>query len=81
MKIKIRVFASVKDICGFSEKELIVSEDIKAGQIIDQLCRNNPDLSRIKSTLLYAVNEDYCDNSRTLSDGDILAVFPPVSGG
>ena len=31
--------------------------------------------------LLYAVNQEYADRSSPLSDGDEVAVIPPVSGG
>lgn len=81
MKIKLRLFASVKDICGFSEKELIVSDNIKVFHIIEQLCRSHPELLESKSSLLYAVNEEYCDGEKEINENDTLAVFPPVSGG
>jgi molybdopterin synthase catalytic subunit len=81
MKVKVKLFASVKDICGFSEKELIVSDGIRAVQIVEQLAKNHPDLQKIKPTLLYAINENYCDPQDAMSDNDLLAVFPPVSGG
>jgi molybdopterin converting factor subunit 1 len=81
MKIKIKVFASIKDICGFNEKELIVSEAIKVNEIVDLFIKSNHGLSEKKDSFLIAVNEEYCTMDMMLKDGDILAIFPPVSGG
>ncbi len=81
MRIKIKVFASVRDICGFNEKELIVSDSIKVNEVLDLFIKGNQELSEKKDTLLIAVNEEYCSVERTLSEGDIMAIFPPVSGG
>jgi len=81
MRIKIKVFASIRDICGFSDKELIVSDSIKVNEVIDLFIKGNQELSEKKNNLLIAVNEEYCRMDRTLEDGDTLAIFPPVSGG
>ena len=81
MKIRLRLFASIKEKCGFSEKELTVSSDIKITHIIDLLCKSHPELPEVRPSLLYAVNEEYCEGDKTLKDGDTLAIFPPVSGG
>jgi molybdopterin converting factor subunit 1 len=81
MRIKIKVFASLRDICGFNEKELIVSDFIKVNEVIDLFIKSNQILEEKKDSLLTAVNEEYCKTDRTLEDGDTLAIFPPVSGG
>ena len=38
-------------------------------------------ISEMERSLLFAVNEEYAVPSQPLSDGDRLAVLPPVSGG
>lgn len=81
MRIKVKVFASIRDICGFDEKDLIVSDSIKLNEVISLFIKNNQELAGKKDTLLIAVNEEYCKLDRTLEDGDTLAIFPPVSGG
>jgi molybdopterin converting factor subunit 1 len=81
MKIKIKVFASIRDICGFHEKELIVSDSIKVNDVVDLFIKCNNELSAKKDNFLIAVNEEYCAMDMMLKDGDILAIFPPVSGG
>jgi molybdopterin synthase catalytic subunit len=41
----------------------------------------HPRLAGLERSLLFAVNEEYASLSQPLSDGDQLAVLPPVSGG
>lgn len=81
MKIIIKTFASVKDICGFEEKEVVVSEGITAGEAVERLAAGFEALEKMKKTLLLAVNEGYVGREHVLLDGDVLAIFPPVSGG
>ncbi|MFA5518755.1 MAG: molybdopterin converting factor subunit 1 [Spirochaetota bacterium] len=81
MRVKVKLFASFKDICGFAEKELIVSEAIKVSEIVDMLIKSNREFAEKKDTLLVAVNEEYCSLNKILQEGDTIALFPPVSGG
>ncbi|HRZ28206.1 MAG TPA: MoaD/ThiS family protein [Spirochaetota bacterium] len=81
MKIKIKTFASLREICGFSEKDFIVSEGITVADIIRDICGNFQGFEKRKDSLLFAINEEYCGKDAVLSDNDVLAIFPPVSGG
>lgn len=81
MKIKIKAFASVREAVGFEEKELTVSEDITVKDIMQQLKKSHPTLDGFNGSLLFAINEEYCRDTATLSEEDTLAIFPPVSGG
>ncbi len=81
MKIKIKTFATIRELFGFNEKELIVSDGISVKEVVRDLEMSYPSLKNIEGPLLYAVNEEYCPVDMLLADGDILAIFPPVSGG
>lgn len=81
MKIRIRTFASLKEICGFSEKDFIVSEGLTVSDLFRELCRNYKGFEKKQESLLFAVNDEYCGKEAVLSDNDVLAIFPPVSGG
>lgn len=81
MRVKVKIFASFRDIFGFTEKELIVSDAIKVSEIVNVLIKSCTELADKKDTLLVAVNEEYCDLNRILQEGDTVALFPPVSGG
>jgi sulfur-carrier protein len=81
MKIKIKAFASVREALGFDEKELTVSEGIAVKDVIRQIANSHRPAPGKDMTLLYSINEEYCRDDAALSDGDRLAIFPPVSGG
>lgn len=81
MKIKIKTFAHLKELCGFEERELLVSEGITVSDVLTMLSKSYQGFNNSTSSLLCAINEEYCGIDKTLSDNDVLAIFPPVSGG
>ncbi len=81
MKITIKAFASVKDLCGFSEREFELPEHATADDAVRRVERECAGGSAGIESLLLAVNEEYCRGDRVLAENDILALFPPVSGG
>jgi len=81
MKIKIKAFANVREAFGFDEKELTVSDGISVKEVVQQLKKSYRPLNEFDGSLLFAINEEYRPDNTTLSDGDTLAIFPPVSGG
>lgn len=81
MIITVKAFASVSEICGFRERSFVVAEGTSAGVFLQSLILEFPKLSRLSSRLLAAVNEEHASPERVLVDGDVVAYFPPVSGG
>ncbi|HOP28919.1 MAG TPA: molybdopterin converting factor subunit 1 [Spirochaetota bacterium] len=80
-KIRLKLFASLKDICGFSERDFSFEKPSSVNDLIDELAALYPAVSEKKGILLIAVNEEYTDAGTILKDGDTVAIFPPVSGG
>jgi molybdopterin synthase catalytic subunit/molybdopterin converting factor small subunit len=72
--IRVRVFAGLRERAGWSERELdgvaTVADVWPALGLGDE-----------PAGLLYAVNQEYADRDRELTDGDEVALIPPVSGG
>ena len=73
MKVTVRLFAGLRERAGWSEREI---EAKTVGEVWAQL-----GLGEEPGGLLYAVNKDYAERSTALSDGDEVALIPPVSGG
>lgn len=81
MNITIKAFATVKDILGFDQCELSVASHASIRDVHELLSQQHEGLGEKKASLFYAVNEEYSDLDRILKPGDVLAIFPPVSGG
>jgi len=81
IKIQLKLFASMKDICGFSEKDFTFEKPVTVNDLINELSALYPAVAEKKSTLLIAVNENYTNTGTVINDGDTVAIFPPVSGG
>ncbi len=79
MKVKLRFFASIRQITGKSESEVIVPDNLNTRELLE-LVKNMYDQFNEK-TVLYAVNGEYVGEKVKLNEGDIIAFFPPVSGG
>ena len=81
MKIRIKLFASVREIIGQKELILEVPDGMTASALPQQLAAQYPRLRTLVSFLKVAVNQEYADGARVLAEGDEVALLPPVSGG
>ena len=81
MKIRVRLFAAVKDIVGQREVVLDLPEGTTAAGMLDRFSGDYPRLRGLAPSLLFAVNREYVEGTRVLAEGDEVALIPPVSGG
>jgi MoaE-MoaD fusion protein len=73
MRIKVRLFAGLREHAGWSSRE------IDARTVADVWPALG--LGDEPEGLLYAVNRQYAERTQDLRDGDEVALIPPVSGG
>jgi molybdopterin synthase catalytic subunit/molybdopterin converting factor small subunit len=76
VRIRVRLFAALRERAGMGENEVELTEGARARDVWELL-----ELGPEPSGLAYAVNRQYVDRDHELSDGDELAIIPPVSGG
>jgi molybdopterin synthase catalytic subunit len=81
MTIKIRFFGECKELAGVESVEIQPSDHPSVAAVMRLLIDRYPKLEKLANRLLMAVNEEYATPETQLSDGDTLAIFPPVSGG
>lgn len=81
MKIHLRFFAAVRERLGESARELEVPEGTTVAALWAQLQAAHPALGVFAASLSFAVNQEYVGRTHCLSDGDEIALIPPVSGG
>ena len=81
MRVKVRVFARLRDIVGEGELDRDVPAGTTAQGVWDILAREYPELTRYQAVVSCAVREEYSPLTTVLEDGDEVAFLPPVSGG
>ena len=79
--VRVLFFGAARDAAGHEELELSLSSPANVTSARAQLLTAYPALARFGNSLLLAVNQEYALADRKISDGDELAVLPPVSGG
>jgi len=76
VKIKIRLFAGLRQAAGFKEKSIELTE----GATVADLLAHLPDAVTGR-TFYVSVNQEYAQRDTLLHDGDEVGLLPPVSGG
>ena len=76
MQVRIRLFAGLRERAGTGSRELELADGATLGDVWPALA-----LGAEPAGLLYAVNRSYADAATPLSEGDEVALIPPVSGG
>lgn len=79
--ITVLLFGQARELAGTGEIALDVPAGATVGDALARLEERFPALVPFDRVLLAAVNETYATRDEPVSDGDTLAVFPPVSGG
>src|SRR5262245_4539723 len=78
--ITVKFFGPARSIAGTDSISLDIAQEETVGQVAGRLAERYPRLGEALGVRL-AVNRTYVALSRTLADGDEVAVIPPVSGG
>ncbi len=82
MKITLKYFASLRDVCGKGEERIDVDENTSISRLRSLLLERYPGLDGVIGNTYPVLNMEYVDDEdRTLSDGDEVTFIPPVSGG
>lgn len=74
-------------ILTFGAAKERISEDIlsnwkgnSVGELRSFITENFPEMNDLPSYMI-AVNEEYAEDADTISESDVIAIIPPVSGG
>lgn len=81
MKIRLRYFASIRDIVGQSEELLMVADTAQVADVRTLLTERYPQLQPIMERSVNALNHRYVKAETLLHEGDELVFIPPTGGG
>ena len=79
--MRVLFFAQLKDATGCASVDLPAPAPIKAEALWAALLERFPALGTHRKTVRLARNSEYADADTLFSDGDEVALIPPVSGG
>jgi molybdopterin converting factor subunit 1 len=81
MPIQIRYFASLREITGEGEEQLITPDEATIADVRTILLTRYSQLRPILERCAYAVNHRYAPAETILKEGDELVFIPPTGGG
>jgi len=81
VQIRVLFFGLLKDICGHAEERLDLPDGSTAGSVFDHYASAFPRLRQMASSIVLARNHEFAQTADRLSEGDEVALLPPVSGG
>lgn len=79
MTVTVRIFAGLVDLLGVRSLRMTLPDRATVADVLDELPADDGVIAR--AGVAVAVNRTYCDVTTPLSDGDEVALIPPVSGG
>ncbi|MGV6852508.1 MAG: molybdopterin converting factor subunit 1 [bacterium] len=83
--IKVLFFARLREELGVGEEQLELNEQLSDIKSLLILLRQRDESFATalgaEKRLMFSINQDLVDEAAHISDGDEVAIFPPVTGG
>jgi molybdopterin converting factor subunit 1 len=85
IQVKVLFFSVLRDLVGADELPVSIEVTDEAlatlGELLATLYGTHPGLESWDNSLLLAVNAEFATRDTPLSEGDEIALMPPVQGG
>lgn len=81
MTVTVHFYSYFKDLAGCESISESVDEGSNLETLLAAVFERFPKLKTMGKSMLVAVGVEYQPRSHVLSDGDEVALFPPVQGG
>jgi molybdopterin synthase catalytic subunit len=81
MRVRVLYFAVFRERLRRDEEEIDLPIGTTVGGAIDALAAQHEVIGKLRGRFRVAVNQDFADDGHVLTDGDEIALIPPVAGG
>lgn len=81
MKVKVKYFAVCREMFNRDEEEMELPDGAILMDILKRLEEEWPEIPEYYEVMQMSVNWEYATEQTKLSDGDEIALIPPVTGG
>ena len=80
-KIKVRLFANLREVVGEREITITVPSGITVGYLNNEILKKYPQLKSFSKKFVTSVNCKVTTGDTVITSKDEIALLPPVSGG
>lgn len=81
MTVTVVAFARLRELLGFDRRSLVLADAATPAQAWMLLASATPAVAELQASTRFARNGTIVDAGAELSDGDELALLPPIGGG
>jgi len=81
MTVRVLAFARLRDALGFGQRDIEVASGTTVEQLWSQVTSASPDAAGLRAATRFARNGSLAEAGAVFSDGDEIALMPPVGGG
>lgn len=83
VSVTILFFAGARDLAGVERAALTLTASTTPEQLLAEVVRSFGEIAILRSSLIVSLNQEYCEPGQglQLSNGDEVAIIPPISGG
>ena len=81
MKVKVKYFAVCREMFNRDEEEMELPDGAVLMDVLKRLEEEWPEIPEYYEVMQMSVNWEYATEQTELSDGDEVALIPPVTGG
>lgn len=82
--VKVQFFASVREAVGVESLEVTLDKNVTLiSDVVAAICEQHPEWEDVlqDTKVLVALNQEMTQIGARVLDGDVVALFPPVTGG
>ena len=81
MTVTVLLFGVLKDLAGAQRLTMEIVPGASVGELVGVCAAQASKQSEVWTSLAVAVNQEYASRATVLTEGDEVALLPPVSGG
>ena len=81
MKVRVQFFSHLKDAVGGSESSADLPEGATVANLLTVLYGQHPKLREWDGSILVGAGVEFVPRDYLISEGDEIAIMPPVQGG
>ena len=81
MTVRVLFFSVLRDLVGKPELEVELQAGSVVADLLNEMGEQYPELKKWDEKLLISVDHAYAERGAELSEGNEVAIMPPVQGG